>query len=81
MMTDNDIRRAIGLLSCISVDDLEETYLVHGEETSPELIEFLHREYTDMEALRDYYLGEIRRMMEWEVYTIEHLKHDFNIVL
>ena len=80
-MTPQQIHRAIGMLSCIAVEDLEEAYLTFMENTAEIWLQTrIHQTFSDSERLREFYLVQLRSLMNSGAYTEKHLKHDFNIL-
>ena len=79
-MTPTDIHRSIGKLSCFHVDDLEEAYLSFmGGKVEIWWKHRIHQTFPDSERLKEFYLVQIKALMENGAYTEKNLKHDFNI--
>lgn len=80
-MTPQQIHRVIGMLSCIAVEDLEEAYLTFTEGTAEIWFQSrIHQTFNDSERLREFYLVQLKSLMDNGAYTEKHLKHDFNIL-
>lgn len=69
------------MLSCIAVEDLEEAYLSFVDGTTEIWWQAkIHQTFNDSERLREFYLVQLKSLMDNGAYTEKHLKHDFNIL-
>ncbi|MBP5722083.1 MAG: hypothetical protein J6X18_00665 [Bacteroidales bacterium] len=79
-MTPFEIDSIIRKLSCIATDDLGEAYArLLDDKTTRYRVEETYS--YDNESMRKYYLSNLEEAMKFGIYTLEDIKHDFNIVL